>query len=451
MKIRNIDADYLKATLEIKDFLTLKELFRDLEPADIAEPLSELSVLDCIVLFRLVVKIKKVEVFSYLKMERQLELIESLPDVLVTSLLNEMDPDDRTQLLEGLPEELKHRILLRLSPEERNVAWKLLSYPEDSVGRLMTPDFMILKEGMNAKQSLDYIRWSSELPPEFLNLLFIADDRGRLSGEISLAELVKADPPSVLVKDIMSVSTLALEPEASKESALEIFKKYDRLIVPVVDEEQKVIGIITADDMFDVAEDEATEDIQQFGGQGALEQSYFQTPLLVMIRKRAGWLCLLFFGMLFSGSILRHYEGAVEQLAYLVIFLPMVISAGGNSGTQSASLIIRGIALNEMEEQHWRDVFKRELVIGIALGFLLGTLGFLRASIWGYGFKICFVVAFTLLCVVIFGALSGALLPFFFRKMKLDPAVVSSPFITTIVDLSGIAIFINVAKMIAGI
>lgn len=449
MSDQTIKSEYLKATLEIKDFISLKDLFKKRDAVDIGEALSNISVIDCLVLFRLVPKNKKVEVFSNTRIDRQLDLIEQLPDVLVTSLLNEMEPDDRTQLLEDLPEELKNKILLRLSPEERNVAWKLLSYPDASVGRLMTPDFMIIKETMTARQALDYIRWSSELPPEFLHQLFIVDGSGRLTGEVSLAELVKADPPNTIVKEIMSYTTVALTPEIDQEKGLELFKKYDRLVIPVVDEEQRVIGIVSADDMFDIAEEEATEDIQQFGGQGALEDSYFNTPLLTMIKKRAGWLCLLFFGMLFSGSILRHYQESIDELTYLVIFLPMVISAGGNSGTQSASLIIRGIALSEMGTGSWKKVLWREVIIGASLGVLLGTLGFLRASFWGYTGKICFVIAFTLLGVVVFGALSGALLPFFFKKVKLDPAVVSSPFITTIVDLSGIVIFVNIATYIA--
>lgn len=451
MKTREIDPVFLKSTLDIKDFLSIKDLFKHSEGVDIAQALSELSIMDCIVLFRIVSKTRKSDVFSHLSFERQIQLIENLPEVLVTILLNEMEPDDRTHLLEPLPEELKNKLLLRLSPEQRNVAWRLLSYPEDSVGRLMTPDFMILKDFMTANQSLDYIRWSSELPSEYLNYLFIVDENRRLCGEITLADLVKSDPPTAIVSDIMSYNYIFLEPHVSQEAALEMFKRYDRLVVPVVDEERRVIGIVTADDMFDVAEEEATEDIQQFGGQGALENSYFQTPLGVMIRKRAGWLCLLFLGMLFSGSILRHYEDAVEQLAYLIIFLPMVISAGGNSGTQSASLIIRGIALSEMDERHWRNVFRREVLIGVVLGILLGTLGFFRAFFWNYSLIICFVVFVTLLSVVMFGALSGALLPFVFRKLKLDPAVVSSPFITTIVDLSGIVIFINVARVLAGL
>lgn len=451
MRQRDLDPEYLKATIEIKDFTSIRQIFRSVEPADIGAVLSKLPIVYCIVLFRLVQRHRKVEVFAYISNDRRLELIEELPDVLVTSLLNEMEPDDRTHLLEGLPYELRKKTLLRLSPEERNIAWKLLSYPEDSVGRLMTPDFMIVQESMNASQALEYIRWSSELPPEFLNRLFIINESGKLSGEITLAELVKADPPSVLVRDIMSNNTVALEPHTNQELALKLFKKYDRLIVPVVDAYEHVIGIVSADDMFDVAEDVATEDIQQFGGQKALEDSYFNTPISTMIKKRAGWLCLLFFGMLFSGSILRHYEQSVDQLAYLIIFLPMVISAGGNSGTQSASLIIRGLALSEMDESHWMMVLKREIIISLSLGVILGILGYMRASFWNYPLQVCFVVAFTLLCVVVFGALAGSLLPFLFKRLRLDPAVVSSPFVTTIVDLSGITIFIKVATLLAGI
>ena len=294
MKTREIDPVFLKSTLDIKDFLSIKDLFKRSEGVDIAQALSELSIMDCIVLFRIVSKTRKSDVFYHLSFERQIQLIENLPDVLVTILLNEMEPDDRTHLLEPLPEELKNKLLLRLSPEQRNVAWRLLSYPEDSVGRLMTPDFMILKDFMTANQSLDYIRWSSELPSEYLNYLFIVDENRRLCGEITLADLVKSDPPTAIVSDIMSYNYIFLEPHVSQEAALEMFKRYDRLVVPVVDGERRVIGIVTADDMFDVAEEEATEDIQQFGGQGALENSYFQTPLGVMIRKRAGWLCLLF-------------------------------------------------------------------------------------------------------------------------------------------------------------
>lgn len=445
-----IEADYLIATLAIKDFLTIKDIFKRVSPVDIAEALSEVSVEECIVLYRLLTKRQKLDVFVYLEKYRQLELIEELPDVVVTSLLNEMEPDDRTRLLEDLPEELKQRILLRLSPEERNVAWQLLSYPDDSVGRLMTPDFMVLREKMNASEALDYIRWSSELPNEFLGLLFVCSEDGRLVGEVSLAELVKADPPLVKVAELASNMLVTLSPLTPGEAALELFRKYDRLIIPVVDDGGKIIGIVTADDMFEVAEEEATEDIQQFGGQGALENSYFQTPLHVMIRKRAGWLVLLFFGMLFSGSILRYYEDIITQLSFLVVFLPMVISSGGNSGTQSASLIIRGIAIAEMKQQDWKRVLRREVVTGLTLGLLLGCLGLARSYFWGYSMAISLTVAFTLMGVVIFGAVSGASLPFLFKRMNLDPAVVSSPFIATIVDLSGIFIFISIAKYMTG-
>lgn len=451
MKFQNITVDFLKEAISLKDFLTLKEVLKQIEPVDAAELMTKLTVVECIVIFRLLSKRDKIYIFSYLEKSRQLELIEELPDVIVTGLLNDMEADDRTQLLMDLPDELRRRILMRMSPEERNIAWKLLSYPEDSVGRMMTPDFMSIRSNMTASQALDYIRWSDELSREFLNYLFVAEDDGTLIGEIGLADLVKADPPTRKVSSLVTDTPITLQAELESEEALEMFKKYDRFVMPVVDSDKRMIGIVTADDMFDVAEDEATEDIQQFGGQGALEHSYFATPLFTMIKKRVGWLALMFFGMLWSGEILRFYDDLVAQLSFLIVFLPMVISSGGNSGTQSASLVIRGIALSEMHPSDWPRVFKRELVTGVSLGIVIGTLGLLRSYFWDYSLEIGLTVAFTLMGVVVFGALSGALLPFVFQKARLDPAVVSSPFITTIVDLSGIIIFINIARWISGL
>ncbi len=440
--------DYIKALLDIRDFKVLRQNFREQEIADLAEIFSELEVIDCIVLFRLVPRDRRSVLFSYLPFDRQEELIDELPDVVVTALLNNMEPDDRTRFLEELSFELRSKILLKLDPEERQVAWKLLSYPEDSVGRLMTPDFLSLRADMQVSEALAYIRWSSMLPPEYLHHLFVADMKGRLIGEVSLAELVVCDPPTEKVETVMSKSIVYLRPDQEDQEAVEIFRKYDRTYIPVVDNNKAIIGIVTADDLFDVAEEDATEDIQQFGGQGALEDSYFLTPILTMLRKRAGWLSFLFFGMLFTASALRHYELVLDQMEFLAIFLPLVISSGGNSGTQAASLIIRGMALNEFKLRDWFKILRREIVMGISLGSILATLGYLRAVAWGYEPYVGVILALTLLGVVTFGAVAGSMLPFVFKAMRMDPAVVSSPFITTIVDLSGIIIFINIAIMV---
>ena len=239
-------------------------------------------------------KNQTIRAFSYFDIERQVELVAELPDIVVAAVLNEMEPDNRTRLLECLETEIRHKILLKLDPEERQVAWKLLSYPEDSVGRLMTPDFVFLHKDMTIAQSLEYIHWSHSVPVEYLNFLFVVDEHERLIGEVSLASLVITDPASSALSTVMKKTYIFLNPTQEASEAVEVFRKYDQQQIPVVDEQQKLLGIVTADDLFDVAEEEATEDIQQFGGQGALDSSYFNTPFLTMIQKRAGWLSILF-------------------------------------------------------------------------------------------------------------------------------------------------------------
>lgn len=438
----------LVESVQIRDFMGLRALLRTHEVADIAESLSQLETKDLLVLFRLLPRNRRVGIFSYLPFESQFELLMELPDRAVSILIDEMEADDRTKLLEDLPIEVRNQLLLKLSPEERSVAWKLLSYPEDSVGRLMTPEFLALDKQMTAAQALDYIRWTKTLPTDHLSNLFVTASDGRLLGEISLATLVLCDPPTEFVGNIMVNRFASLHPSENQEVAVDYFRKYDRTCLPVVEQNNTLVGIVTADDLFDVAEEEATEDIQQFAGHGALENSYFKTPILTMLKKRAGWLLFLFLGMLISGTILRNFEDTLERLTYLVIFLPVIISSGGNSGTQAASLIIRGIALNEMQSGDWRKVFGRELFTGLALGVILATVGFLRAYTWDYPIRVGLTVAITLIGVVTFGAVAGSMLPFFFKKIKLDPAVVSSPFIATLVDLTGIVIFIKVAVMV---
>ena len=280
-----ISPSRLSSLLEYRDFKKLRTLLKEHEVADVAEILSELAVVESIALFRLVPRNRRSNLFAHLSVERQNLLIEELPDVIVAALLNEMDPDDRTSLLESLGEEIRDVILLKMSPEERKVAWQLLSYPEGSVGRVMTPDFLTLNVNMNVSQALKFIHWSTALPVEFLNHLFITADDGSLIGEVSLATLVVCDPPNLPIIDVMKKNYINLSPYDEAERAVELFRKYDHHYIPVVDDSKRMIGIVTSDDVFDLAEEEATEDIQQFGGHGALEHAYFQTPLFTMLKK----------------------------------------------------------------------------------------------------------------------------------------------------------------------
>jgi magnesium transporter len=443
-----MNIDEIKDYLFSRDYTVLRKLFRDYEIADIAEVLSSLSVSHSIMLFRLVPRAKRSNVFSHMEIERQKEFIKELPDLIVSALLNEMEPDDRTSLLEDVSVEVRDHILLKLDPDERKVAWKLLSYPEDSVGRLMTPEVLSLQQSMTVSAALSKIQWSKTLPPEFLHYLFVVDETGSLIGEVSLAELVISDPPNQPLVDIMHKNYIYLDPYQPSSEAIESFRKYDRHYIPVTDKEKKLIGIVTSDDVFDLAEEEATEDIQQFGGQGALEESYFQTPFLTMLKKRTGWLAILFIGGFFSCAALKGYEELLSKWAFLVFFLPIITSAGGNSGTQAASLIIRGLAIKEMSSQDVWKVLKKEIPIGVSLGLVLALIGFTRAITWNMGLSIATIIACSVVVVVVFGVVAGSMLPFVFEKLKLDPAVVSSPFISTLLDVTGIFVFIKVALFI---
>jgi magnesium transporter len=440
----------LKAALDSRDIKSVKQWLRRNDPADVSEVLAAAELEDCLPLVRLVPRSRRAAVFSYLPFDRQEELLEELPELIVTPLVNDMEPDDRTRLLEELPFEIRTKILLKLTPEERKIAWQLLSYPDDSVGRLMTPDFMALSPTMKASQVLDMLRWSRRLTDEQLTNLFVIDGEGRYVGELSLVSLVTADPPSKLVGDLMARKQVSLKATDDQSVAVDFFRKYDRTFIPVVDDADRLLGLVTADDVFDVAEEEATEDTQQFGGQSPLEDSYFQTPLLTLFRKRAGWLALLFAGGTITAASLRHFEAYTVPMPWLVFFLPLIVSSGGNTGSQAASLVIRGIAVREMETRDWFKVLWREILVGVGLGCVLGAMGFARALGWDLDMTVGAVVAVSLVGVIAFGAVTGAMLPFIFKRLNLDPAVSSSPLLAQLVDIIGVVVFYNVARLLLG-
>lgn len=443
-----LNAVELRSMLGSRDFKALRTLLKDSEIADIAEHFAELDASENVALLRLVPRSRRAELFSYLEYDRQEELILELPDVILEALINEMEPDNRTKLLEELPHEIRNKILLKMNPDAREIAWQLLSYPEDSVGRLMTPEVLDLHMDLTVAEALERIQWSTALPQEYLNYLFVTESNGTLIGEVSLPSLVLCDPKSVKVSQIMKKNYVHLHPHDDGEKAVEYFRKYDTNYIPVVDDETKLIGLVTAEDIFDVAEEEATEDIQHFAAHGALENSYFQTPLFTMIRKRAGWLGFLFVSGFVSGEAIRSYEDSLTRWGFLVFFLTTLNSAGGNSGTQTASLIIRGLAINEITSKDVWKVLKKEAVVGFSLGMVLAIIGAIRAFTWGLGPQVALLISIVVITVVVLGVLAGSMLPFIFRAVKLDPAVVSSPFISTIMDLTGVLILFNVADLI---
>jgi len=322
-----------------------------------------------------------------------------------------------------------------------------MDYLEESVGQIMNSEGLALKVGMSVQEALEFIRWRSN-EKDILSQLFVVDKNCRLCGEITLVQLVTTDPPLCSIDSIMNKKVLALNVNEDQEIAVDYARKYDRNNFPVIDETGKLVGIVTADDLLNVSEEEATEDIQQFGGQSTLENTYFQTSYLTHLQKRSGWLALLFVGELFTGNALKHYEETIRHTIYFIPFLPLIMSSGGNSGSQTAALIIRGLALKEIKIQNWLKIFKRELFVGLGLGGIISFMGMIRSFTWGYDLGVALVVVFTLITVILFGVVMGAMLPLLFERLKIDPAVSSSPFIASLVDFMAVVMFIEISKFI---
>jgi magnesium transporter len=382
-------------------------------------------------------------------------LIESLSNEQVRNVLAEMNPDDRTRLLEEMPAEVTRRLLTALSPEDlKNARW-LLGYPEDTAGRYMTPRYVTVQPEMTAREALDHIRRTGP-GKETVNVVYIVDQRGRLVEDIRLSSLVLADPDSRVV-DIDDPPLVKMNATDDREEVLKAFEKYDRLALPVTDADGHMLGIITVDDVLDVAEQEATEDIQKLGGMEALDAPYLQVNVLSMIKKRAGWLSALFLGEMLTATAMSFFEKEIARAVVLALFVPLIISSGGNSGSQATSLIIRSLALRELRLRDWFRVFRREIISGLALGSLLGFIGFVRIVLWEklglteYGthyMLVALTVWASLVGVVMFGTLAGSMLPFILRKLGFDPATASAPFVATLVDVTGLCIYFTVALMI---
>jgi magnesium transporter len=442
-----VTQDQLEQWLNDHRFKAIRSAFKTMEVANISEYFRDMETEQCIVLLRLIPRSKRAELFSYLSFDRQEALLEQLPDNVSVAVLNEMEPVDRNRLLEDLPHEISTKLILKLTPEERKLTWQLLSYPEDSVGRIMSPEFLALRSGITVKDAMEDIRWhGTKFRESLLHHIFITNESGKLQGHVSLAALVLADPPTQLVDDLMDSHQETLSVFADESLAVDYFRKYDRPYIPIVDDDGLIVGIVEADDVFDVAEEEATEDIQAFGGQATLEDSYFETPFWVLLKKRGSWLSLIFMMSMFTANALEYFDKTIRTMSFLVFFLPLIIASGGNSGSQAASLIIRGLAVREMQLRDWLRVLSREVLIGLVLGLLLGFLGFWRA-VWVSGLDSIagMTVSVSLIAVVSFGAIAGSMLPFLLKFLRLDPAVSSSPVISSLVDLFGILVLFHLA------
>lgn len=439
----------LEAMLLKREFVQLRHLLSDAEVADIGEVVSRLPYETMLILFRLSPREKRSDIFAYLNEEAQGVLVQELPELVVTSFVNEMDSDDRTRLIDSLPDSVRSVLLAKLAPRDKERALRLLSYPENSVGRFMSTEFVALTSTMSIQEAMAYVRWRLAESQQEIDLFYVIDRQGWHLGEIKPSALIAADPLTQLIDDVCKKTDIQLSAFDDRVVAVDMFRKYDRASFPVVDQAKKLIGYVTFDDVFDVAEEEATEDIQRFGGQENLEDSYFRTSIPTLMRKRAGWLALLLFGQLFTGTALRMYDMDIAKLGFVVFFLPLMLSAGGNSGSQAASIIIRGLAVREMNASDWKRIFFRELITGVGLGTMLGVMGMGIAAYWGYPLHVRLTVFLALLGVVTTGATLGSMMPIMIKSIKQDPAVSSSPFIASILDFVGVMIFINIALWLA--
>jgi magnesium transporter len=445
----------IKSLIDARDFGALRELFREWPRADVAEVILDMPENDQVIIFRVLPAALAADVFEYLDVDAQQQLLRAMAHEQVVAILNEMSPDDRTALLEEMPSAAARQLIKLLTPEERKIATALLGYPENSVGRLMTPDFIAVKDDWTVQHVLDYVREYGQ-DKETLNVIYVVDDHGKLIDDLRVREILLR-PLTAKVSDIRNDTFAALKVNDSQQEALNIFRKYDRAALPVVDSSEVLVGIVTGDDMLDVAEEEATEDIQKLGGMEALDEPYTTIPFLRMLKKRATWLILLFLGEMLTATAMQGYNSEIEKAAILAMFLPLIISSGGNSGSQATTLVIRAMALGELRLVDWFGVVRKELLSGVSLGLILGTIGFFRISLWQYlhifdygpyHWLVAITVGVALVGVVLWGTLSGALLPFLLRRCGLDPAASSAPFVATLVDVTGLVIYFNVALLI---
>lgn len=444
----------LEALIEARDFATLREQTRNWPAGDLADLMEPLPVEKEAVVFRLLPREQAAKIFSYLPMERQQELLKAMAHEEVVNLLNEMSDDDRTELLEELPAEVTQKLLNLLSPEERARASQFLGYAENSVGRLMTPHFVRVRSHWTVAQALDHIRRYG-MDSETMSMVYVIDEKGKLIDDLRIRQFLLASPET-LISDLMDSRFVALKATDDQETAVEAFKDADLNALPVTDSEGILIGIVTGDDIFDVAEEEATEDIHKIGGSEALDEPYMEIAIPKMVRKRVTWLIVLFLSEMLTATAMGRFENEIAKAVVLSIFVPLVISSGGNSGSQASTLIIRAMALGEVTLKDWWHVMRREILSGLSLGVILGMIGFIRISSWAllfgaYGehwFLLAITVGLALIGIVLWGSLSGSMLPFLLRRVGLDPATSSAPFVATLVDVSGLIIYFTVAAII---
>ncbi|NLR57127.1 magnesium transporter [Chitinophaga polysaccharea] len=389
--------------------------------------------------------------FRILDFPLQEDVIRTLSAAKIAELMNELPADDRTAFLEELPSEAVKELIKLLDPEERRITLSLLGYKENSVGRIMTPDYIAVREEWTVKRVLDYIREYGK-DSETIDVIYVIDEKGHLLDDFRIREFLLVSTDTV-VHTLMDDRFVSLHANDDQEEAIQVFRMENRVALPVVDDQGILLGIVTIDDMLWIANEEHTEDIQKIGGTEALDEPYLDMPLLKLVKKRVGWLVVLFIGEMLTATAMGFFEDEIAKAVVLALFVPLIISSGGNSGSQASTLIIQAMALGEITVTDWWRVMRREILSGLLLGGVLGCIGFIRILLWNtlfhtYGAHTVLIgatVGISLVGVVLWGTLSGSMLPLVLKKCGADPATSSAPFVATLVDVTGLLIYFSVA------
>jgi magnesium transporter len=447
-------ASEIQDSIRSTDFARLRDRLVAFRPVEVAETMLELKADEQVVAFRVLPREFASDVFEYLPAPAQETLVKTMGHEDVAALLNHMAPDDRTVLLGELPANVTKHLLSLLTDEERTEAITLLGYQPGTIGRLMTPHYIAVREDWTVQQVMDFVRQHGQ-DSETLNVIYVVDEHGLLIDDIRMREFLVV-PLTKHVSDLMDRRYVSLKATDAQEAAVEVFKREDRTALPVTDTKGILIGIVTVDDALDVAEQAATRDMQRVGGSEALDEPYMDIALGRMVKKRAGWLVVLFLGEMLTATAMGFFEKEIERAVVLALFVPLIISSGGNSGSQASTLVIRAMAVGELRIKDWWRVIRREALSGVMLGGILGSIGFLRISVWSmfstiYGphwLLVAATVGLALVAIVLWGTLVGSMLPLILRRLGFDPATSSAPFVATLVDVTGLVIYFSVGLVV---
>ncbi len=441
MYIENGNEEALNALLEPLNISEVKELVDEF-PEEGAKFIAMLPIS------------RSVHVFRILDFPVQERIFKKLSAAKISELINELPPDDRTSFFSELHGDVVKKLIIMLPAEDRKEALALLGYKEDSVGRLMTPDYVAVKKDWNVNRVLEHIRRYG-INSETIDVIYVINDKGELLDDLRIRKILLADPDTK-VGELTDERLISLNANDPQEKVIEIFRMNNRVALPVTNDDNILLGIVTVDDILWVAKEEYTEDIQKIGGTEALDEPYLDVSIVDLVKKRAGWLVVLFAGQLLTASVIEHYEHQLASAMVLFMFIPLLISSGGNSGSQASTLIIQAMALGEVKMSDWWRVMRREIISGLILGLILGILGMLRIFGWqvftgSYGehwMLIGLTVSISLVGIVLWGSLMGAMLPFILRRLGADPASSSAPFVSTFVDVTGLVIYFTVATLV---